>query len=99
MVRLILLWIGVVEVVVVDCCIVGVLADGTLIPVVDIDDVIPTEEPLFCLLSDEDVFFVLAQNSCFVCTVCHSDFTLLFLFFYVLSYVGVPYALAQKLHG
>ena len=38
------------------------LADATLITVVDIDDVIPTE-PLFCLLSDEDVLFVLAQNS------------------------------------
>ena len=38
------------------------LADAMLITVVDIDDVIPTE-PLFCLLSDEDDLFVLAQNS------------------------------------
>ena len=49
------------------------VADATLIAVADVDDVIPTE-PLFCLLSDEDVFFVSVQNSCFVCTVCHSDF-------------------------
>ena len=45
-----------------------VLADATLIAVADVDDVIPTE-PLFCLLSDEDVLFVLAQNFSFVCTV------------------------------
>ena len=38
------------------------LADATtLIAVVDIDDVIPTE-PLSCLLNDEDVIFVLEQN-------------------------------------
>ena len=42
-----------------------VLAGATLIAVVDVGDVIPTE-PLFCLLSDEDVLFVLAQNFGFV---------------------------------
>ena len=77
------LWIGVVEVVVVDCWVVGVLTDVTLIVVVDIDDVIPPE-PLLCLLMiDGDVFSVLAQNSCFVCTVCHSGLALLFLFFFL----------------
>ena len=59
-----------------------VLADATLIIVADVDVEIPTE-PLFCLLNDEDVVFVLVQNSCFVCTVCHSDFALLFLFFFL----------------
>ena len=53
-----------------------VLADATLIAVADVGDVISTE-PLFCLLSDEDVVFILAQNFVFVCTVCHSDFALL----------------------
>ena len=52
-----ILWIGVVEVAVVGCCVVGVLIDATLIAVVDIDDVIPTE-PLFCLLSNEDVLCI-----------------------------------------
>ena len=61
------------EVVAADCWVVGVLTDATLIPVVDIDDVILTE-PLFTLLSNEDVLFVLAQNLCFVCTVCHCGF-------------------------
>ena len=37
------------------------MGDATLIAVVDVDDVIPTG-PLSCLLSDEDVLFVLAQN-------------------------------------
>ena len=36
-----------------------VLADGMLIAVADVGDVIPTE-PMFCLLSDEDVLFFLA---------------------------------------
>ena len=53
------MWIGVVEVVAVVCWVVGRLADATLITVV-------------CLLSDEDGSFVLAQNFCFACTVCHS---------------------------
>ena len=70
-------WIGVVEVVVVDCCVVVVLADVTLIVVADVCDVIPTE-PVFYLLIDEDVLFILAQNFGFVCTVCHSGFALLF---------------------
>ena len=34
-----------------------VLADGMLIAVADVGDVIPTE-PMFCLLSNEDVLFV-----------------------------------------
>ena len=38
------------------------LTDATLIAVVNIDDVIPTEA-LFCLLSDEYVLFVLAQKA------------------------------------
>ena len=60
---------------VVGCCDVVMLADATLVVVVDVGDVIPIE-PLFCLLSDEDVLFVLAQNFGFVCTVCHSGFVL-----------------------
>ena len=48
-----LLWIGVVGVVPVDCWVVGVLADGTLTPVVEIDEVILTE-PLICLMINED---------------------------------------------
>ena len=44
-----------------------------LIAVVDVDDVILTE-PSFCLLSDEDILFVLAHNFHFVCTVCNSGF-------------------------
>ena len=47
-------WIGVVEVVVVDYCVVVVLADVTLIIVADVCDVIPTE-PVFYLLINEDV--------------------------------------------
>ena len=74
---LVVLWIGVVEVVVVGCCVVVVLADVTLVAVVDVGDVISTE-PLFCCLNDEDVLFVLAQNFGFVCSVCHSGFALLF---------------------
>ena len=70
-------WIGVVEVVVVDCCVVVVLADVMLIVFADVCDVIPIE-PMFYLLIDEDVLFVLAQNFGFVCTVCHSGFALLF---------------------
>ena len=52
------------------------MVDAKLKTAVDIDDVVLTET-LFCLLSDDDVLFALAQNSCFVCTVCHSDFALL----------------------
>ena len=73
--RIIILCVGVVEVVVVDCWVVVVLADATLVTVVDVGDVIPTE-PLFCLLS-------LAQHFGFVCTVCHSGFALIFLFFFL----------------
>ena len=55
----------------------GLLTDATLIAVVDIADVILTE-PLFCLLSDEDVLFVLAQNSCTIVLHCIA-FVMLFL--------------------
>ena len=74
---LILLWIGVVEVVVDDDCVVVVLVVVTLITVVEVGDVILTE-PLFRLLDDENVLFVLAQNFSFICTVCNSGFALLF---------------------
>ena len=53
------LWKGVVEVVEDDDCVVMRLMAATLITVVEVDDVILTE-PLFRLLSDEDVLFVLA---------------------------------------
>ena len=103
------------------------MGDGTLIAIVDVDDAIPTG-PLSCLLSDEDVLFVLTQNSCYLLRLhfCSSSsywsFVSVNLFlppngvmislgvlyhipcrtcipFYVLWYVGIPYALAQKLHG
>ena len=38
---------------------------------------------LVCLLNDEDVPLVLAQNLGFVCTVCHSGFALLFWSFFL----------------
>ena len=40
------------------------LADAMLIAAADVDDLIPTEL-LLCLLSDEDVLFVLAQKLLF----------------------------------
>ena len=59
------MWIGVVEVVVVGCGVAVVLDDATLIATADVGDVFSTE-PLFCLLNNEDVLFVLAQNFGFV---------------------------------
>ena len=53
-------WIGVVEEVAVDGCYVVVLVVGTLIAVAEVGDVIRTE-PLFCLLNDEDVLFVVCS--------------------------------------
>ena len=50
---------------------------ATLFAFVKVDDVIFTK-PLFCLMNDEDVLFVLAQNFSFVCTVCNIGFALLF---------------------
>ena len=73
----VVLLIGVVEVVIVSCNVAVMLDDATLIAAADVGDVFSTE-PLFCLLNDEDVLFVLAQNFSFVCTVCHCGFTLLF---------------------
>ena len=54
----------------------------TLIVVIEVDDVILTE-PLFRLLSNEDVLFVSAQNFSFVCTVFNSGFAWLFWFFFL----------------
>ena len=71
------LWIGIVEVVEGDGCAVMMLSVVTLIVVIEVDDVILTE-PLFRLLSNEDVLFVSAQNFSFVCTVFNSGFAWLF---------------------
>ena len=62
-----------------DCVVLLLLALSliVIIAVVEVDDVILTE-PLFCLLSDEDVFFVLVQRFSFFCTVCNSGFASLF---------------------
>ena len=50
-------WIGVVVEVAGDGCVVVVLVVATLIAVAEVGDVIRTI-PLFCLLNDEDVLFV-----------------------------------------
>ena len=72
---LILLWIGVVEVVVDDDCVVVVLVVVTLITVVEVGDVILTE-PLFRLLDDEDVLFILSALSATEAFLCSSDSSL-----------------------
>ena len=59
---ILLLWIGVVKVIAGDSCVVVVLVVATLIPVAEVGDVICTD-PLFCLLNDEDVLFLLAGRS------------------------------------
>ena len=59
---ILLLWIGVVKVIAGDSCVVVVLVVATLIPVAEVGDAI-CADPLFCLLNDEDVLFLVAGRS------------------------------------